>query len=100
MVILTTSKLMLRPCLTHSCKIEGTLKMVMQAHIFRSVLIKNQIKLNDVTNESQKMYLERYYRFKVKNGSVQAIDVAMKLNYSKTSVSHAIDIKKSWLYYS
>ena len=47
-----------------------------------------------VDNESQEMYLETILRLKNKKGSVQAIDVAEELGYSKPSVSRAVGIMK------
>lgn len=43
-------------------------------------------------NESQEMYLETILKIQEKKGSVHAIDIAAELNYSKPSVSRAVDI--------
>lgn len=43
-------------------------------------------------SESQEMYLETILKIQNKKGSVRAIDIAAELNYSKPSVSRAVDI--------
>lgn len=44
--------------------------------------------------ESGENYLETIYRLKKKHGQVRSIDIATELNYSKPSISRAVNILK------
>lgn len=43
-------------------------------------------------NESEEMYLKTIYILKSENNIVKSIDVANKLNFSKSSVSHGLNL--------
>ena len=49
--------------------------------------------------ESEEMYLETILLLKNNNQNVRSIDVAKELNYSRASVSRAINLLKNRNYY-